>query len=74
MMQDWERAEFEEKIGQAAKLIEMVYADPDNALLWAKLRGWASDNKSYISDSYETPEAKGYDISALDGEPKNLNF
>lgn len=71
---DWLIAEYEEKLGQAAKLIEMVYADPDNALLWQKLLAWKEEHKTFISSSYEIPEAKGFDISMLDGDEKKLNF
>lgn len=74
-MQVWEKEELEEKIGQGAQLAIMVYQDPDNAMLWAKLLAWATDHKSYVADSYILPdEAKGYDVSQLDGNPNNLNF
>jgi len=63
--QQFEYDELEEKIGQAAKLINMVYADPDNAALWDKLKAWSTENKSYVSDSYEPSESTGFDISKV---------
>jgi hypothetical protein len=63
--QQFEFEELEEKIGQGAQLALMVYADPDNATLWDKLKAWSLEHKSYVSDSYEPSEAKGYDISKI---------
>lgn len=64
-MRTWMQEEYEEKIGQAAKLIEMVYADPDNAALWEKLLAWKEDHKSFISGSYDEPGLAGFDISKV---------
>jgi hypothetical protein len=63
MMQEWEKAEFEEKIGQGAKLALMVYENPDDSQLWDKLKGWATEHKNYIQSSYEAPEEKGFNIA-----------
>lgn len=65
-MSDWEVAELEEKLGQGVKLAQMLCENPDDCEVWDRLRSWATEHKSYISDSYNEPDVPGgYDISKL---------
>lgn len=74
-MQDWERAEFEEQIGQAGILIKRLLQTPEDCDLRNVCEGWLNDHQTYMVDSYAVHEvAKGYDISKLDGDENNLRF
>lgn len=64
-MREWEVAEIEEKLGQGVKPAQMLIENPDDCSCWDKLKAWSIEHKSYVSDSYEPCESKGYDISKL---------
>lgn len=71
-MRDWEVAEIEEKLGQGVKLAQMLIENPDDCSCWEKLKAWSTEHKSYVSDTYEVEEPKGYDIRTIDSD--NLGF
>jgi hypothetical protein len=69
MAQDWELDEKDEQIGQAALLLKKLLDTPDDCALRDVCENWIEEHKNYLPD-----EPMGYDVSALDGDEKRLNF
>lgn len=72
MIQDWQLEEKDEHISQAVLLPSKLLITPYDCELRDVCEKWIEGHKSYLSDSYSPPEAKGYDISEIDID--NLGF
>lgn len=69
MIQDWQLDEKDEQISQGVLLLSKLLIFPEDCELRAVCESWIKEHKSYLPD-----EPKGYDVSELDGDERNLKF